>query len=63
MKRMEFRKRAYTAPACTVIPVPVESLLLGESPRVHPGQGGGITEHESEHRNGEYDEEGDEELP
>ncbi|MBF1585551.1 MAG: hypothetical protein HXO22_07290, partial [Prevotella sp.] len=48
MKRMEFRKRAYTAPACTVIPVPVESLLLGESPRVHPGQGGGITEHESE---------------
>ena len=28
MKRMEFRKRAYTAPACTVIPVPVESLPI-----------------------------------
>ena len=63
MKRKTNGKRAYATPACSIIAVPMESLLLGESPRVHPGQGGGITEHESEHRDGEYDEEGDEELP
>ena len=55
------KKKLYEMPACTVIPLPEEYLLLTKSPNARPG-GGGETGHKGSVSVGEFEDGGSEEI-